>query len=202
MWIRSVALCIALISGAQAAQIEYLQTSESNNTYTVTLRAQVDVPSSYALHTLSNPDRVASLNDVIVDVEHLPSTDPAVKRIRDHVYVCVMLYCIEYRNTSQLRLSKEGIIRLDVEPENSDFESGHITWRVEPLDEKRSRVSFTSESKPSFWVPPLVGATLMKTQMSDTVLEMLNQMECEYQGKKDCDQSTVIDSTATESDFY
>ncbi len=201
MWIRSAALCIALMSGAQAAQIEHYAASEQNGTYTVQLQARVDISANYAKQVLADPDRVVVLKDVIQSVEHLASDQPGIRRIREHSYTCVLLFCVEYRNTLTLQES-DNEIRLDIEPEQSDFDFGHIVWTIEPLAKHQSLISFKSESQPSFWVPPLIGSTMMESQVKETTLSMLQRMECEYQGKTDCSLQQVDDSTINSGDLY
>lgn len=198
MYFRSVVLCILMISGVQAAQLEAVNIQQQSDRYIVSLSATVEMDQAAVFHTLSDPDRVAVLNDALVAVEHLPSDQDQgqahIRRIREHTKMCVLFFCFDYQNTLQLQIH-ENTIRLDVEPANSDFEYGYIVWKIERLAEKLTRVSFISESIPSFWVPPLIGTDIMKTHMRETMLKMLNQMECENQQHGSCQEGSPVDST-------
>lgn len=186
-FISGLALGLVILTTLNAAELEYSRAYKRDDIYIVDLSMLVKVPEIYARNVLMNPDRFNQLNSAVVEIEHLPEKDPGIRRFREKTFVCALFFCITYQNIMQLALLKNRDIELKVEPEGSDFEYGHVVWRTASLGETYSRLSFHAETKPSFWVPPVLGTMILGSRMTDVLYEMVRRMECDYGGKTVCD---------------
>ena len=136
------------------------------------------------------------VNQELVDVEHLPSPDPQIRRFRDHTRACVWLFCVDYHNTIRMRILDDRNIQLSVEPNNSKFRYGVFSWRTEPVATDRTRLIFRSESIPGFWIPT---TGMLESRMRRGILSMVQRMECEYRQDPVCRDAESQDSTKNNS---
>jgi len=151
-----------------------------------------DIPEAFAREILEDPDRVVKVNSELLEVEHLYSGKSGVRRFRDHTRTCLLLYCVDYQNTLSMRILDNRDIQLIVDPAHSAFKYGVVTWRTETLDADHTRLTFHSESTPSFWVP---ATGLLEFRMRRGIREMVRQMECEYRQDAICIDPETVDST-------
>lgn len=184
---------VIFASQAQGVELESVKASRLNQHYVVELVMLVSIPESYARSILLDPDRVVSVNQELVNVQHLPSDEEGVSRFRDHTRACIWLFCVDYHNTLNMRVKDNGDIHLMVEPATSKFEYGKFVWRTQAVDTDRTRLEFFSETRPGFWVPS-VG--MLKARMKQGLRRMAVNMQCEYRGDQVCAESVWVDSTS------
>lgn len=187
--------CLLTSSICSAAEIQTLQSDKVGDRYTLQLLATIQVPEETLRQVLLDPVQVMAVNDAIVGVVVLPSDDDRVQRFRDHTRVCIFLFCFDYRNTLQMRLTEAGDIRLDIEPEDSDFHYGKVIWKTRAIAEDSTEVSFDSESEPAFSLPAFISLPVYESRMQSILLDMLQNIECQSAKNITCRDSTGIDST-------
>ncbi|MCW8962483.1 MAG: SRPBCC family protein, partial [Gammaproteobacteria bacterium] len=171
---------------------EKASASRSGTRYNVELVLVADIPESFAREILEDPDRVVKVNSELLEAEHLYSGEPGVRRFRDHTRACLLFFCVDYQNTLSMRILENGDIQLIVDPAHSAFTYGVFTWRTEMIDADHTRLTFHSESTPSFWVP---ATGLLESRMRHGVREMVRKMECEYRQDALCIDPETLDST-------
>lgn len=197
MLLRGLLLLYLLYAGlAHSAEIRSVSAAEASENYVIQLTADVAMPESYVREVLQDPIRFQRVNPSIIAVEILPADASGLLRFRDHTSMCVLFFCVDYQNVVRLKILKNGDIQLDIEPKHSDFHLGHAIWKTQAIDERNTRIQLYSESLPSFWVPPFIGASMMESRMTDVMHETLLRMECEYRGDKDCKIDIIEDSTS------
>lgn len=69
---------------------------------------------------------------------------------------CVAFFCVRPTMVQRVIEHADGSIETVVLPEQSDFRSGHTTWRFQTDGENRTRITFEGERQPSFATPPLL----------------------------------------------
>lgn len=185
-FIAGLVIGFTTFTALNAAELEYSKTNKRDDVYIVDLSILVDVPEAYARNVLSDPDRFNQINAAVLEIEHLPPGNTGIRRFREKTSVCALFFCVTYQNIAQVRVLENRNIEVNVEPGGSDFEYGYVVWKTESIKGANSRISFHSETKPSFWVPPGLGVAVMGWQMEGIIYDAMSNMECEYQGKKDC----------------
>jgi hypothetical protein len=69
-----------------------------------------------------------------------------------------------------------GVIGAHMDPAGSDFRSGRSRWRVTAIP-TGSRIHYRSRWVPDFWLPPGIGAWLIKRQMARQLAELVRRLE-------------------------
>jgi hypothetical protein len=118
-----------------------------------------------------------------VKVSELVGTEPGgVERVRTLTHVCVWLICKDVEHVLRMRAIRPGVLEADSVPELSNFSFGFTRWRLssEPMG---TRLELTSELRPAFWVPPLLGPYLVKRGLMSTARDALRGLEREAEAR-------------------
>lgn len=106
-------------------------------------------------------------------LEPAPNGDP---RIYTQVEGCVWFFCRTVSRYAQLELIPYVRITATVEPDESDVDYGVESWELTTV-RNATRVSYTHEMEPKFWVPPVVGLWAIKRVLNKDALESAKRIE-------------------------
>ena len=165
-------------NGAAAAQIERLDVSRDANLFQLTLKAYLDVPSDAVWATLTDYSNLHRLAKAVQLSEVLGSHSDGSQVIRTRSHVCVWIFCRDFEHVQRMYDREPGHLQADSLPEQSDFAYGFTRWLLIPQGEG-TRFVLTSELRPDFWVPPVLGPYLIKRGLLNTALEALRGLERE-----------------------
>lgn len=98
-------------------------------------------------------------------------------RVHTTVEGCLLFFCRSVDRVEQLRLTPFREIVAEVEPERSDVEFGRSRWELTPLASGGTRVDFQTRMTPGFWVPPVIGPSIIKRRMAREGREAVEQIE-------------------------
>lgn len=159
-------LCL-LVSGpaAGAGVVNLVEAVHDNGRYLVNLDVEVDADLERVRAIALDHDGLHRLSSAIVESRRLPPTAAEPERRRIIYRSCFLIHCINAIIVESVQTPDPGRILTFVEPDLSDFLSGHGTWELTSLGPGRTRVHMTSELEPRFWVPPVVGPWLIKRKM-------------------------------------
>jgi hypothetical protein len=187
------AVLLGCAGTAQAAELLRCEVRRLEDTpagqprYLAEIAVDLAVPPARALHMLLNPAEFSHTNRSIREVGYLPGGPPGGKRIRVHSEVCILAFCFEYTNVQDMLPSQNpAVLELRVVPELSDFSGGYTRWRVTPQG-AGTRLEFSTELHPTFWVPPLIGVPLMQSRAGEIALDTSLGMECEQGVAASCE---------------
>jgi hypothetical protein len=142
-----------------------------------TLR-QIEVTRKHGVYLLQAETYLAatpeSIYGVLLDYEHFNR----ISRIyKEHRYLdplpdgtpmiytrmegCLLFYCKSMRRVERMQFEEAAYIRTDALPEQSDFKSSYSEWTLEP-EFDGTRMFYTLEMEPDFWVPPVIGPWLLQ----------------------------------------
>ncbi|MBF0110644.1 MAG: hypothetical protein HQL76_15855 [Magnetococcales bacterium] len=159
----------------EAVEIDHLDVDHDKGRYMI----QAEVIVSLPLH---------QVHEGIIDVEHLEhlSSDILDSRLiekksnnrllaRMNLRSCILVFCLE-RTLTQTVLVKGREIAFVITPAKSGFRSGWVRWKL--LDNGQgTRVRYTSELVPDFWVPPMIGPFLLAGKFRDNTVEVMERLE-------------------------
>jgi hypothetical protein len=117
------------------------------------------------------------LSTSITDSELLYSNSPHF-RVRVTTDGCVFFFCRQLVQVQDVTELKNGFILVKVLPEMSDFAYSQNLWRIQAQD-GRTRVTYSSDLVPGFWVPPIIGTVVFRHKLlaeSQQVIENLEQL--------------------------
>lgn len=148
-----------------AAEIESLKVYQDGARYRTEMQVLLDVPAAAAYAALTDYAKLARINPQIRQVELLSGQAPAPARLRTLLRLCVGFLCKQVEQVQDMIQPAATRLHAQVIPEKSDLAYGVADWRFVPEGE-RSRLYFTAEIEPKFWVPPLVGPWLVRRALT------------------------------------
>jgi hypothetical protein len=96
---------------------------------------------------------------------------------------CVLWFCKSFKRNGHLILEPPFDIASIADPETSDFDYSHESWRLSPEGEG-TLMTYTFDMDPSFWVPPIVGPFFMKRALLNSGENAINRIEAVAQGRE------------------
>lgn len=139
------------------------------------LEIEADVDAVYGIITdYANMHRISNLlteSSVMETPEHIGIRRRLVSEI------CILVFCFDSVMVEDVEEIGGDTIRTTLIPEQSDFISGHSHWHIQTLDEGRSLLRFRYEIQPDFWIPPVIGALLIKRKLLREAEETIEIME-------------------------
>jgi len=125
----------------------------------------------------------------ITDYAHLPEINPSIEeseilqvlgpyrhRVRSIVNVCILFYCRRVNQVQDITQANRNTIMAVTLPELSDFRRGLALWWLRE-NGAATRLQFSAEFEPDFWVPPLIGPWLIKRKLVYEVAETARRIE-------------------------
>jgi hypothetical protein len=133
----------------------------------------------------ADPEQVRTL---LTDYAHLDRLSPSITgsellenhdshfRVRVTTQGCVMFFCRDLMQVQDVSELPNGYILVTVVPEMSDFRYSRNMWRIRTLNQQ-TRITYSSDLVPDFWIPPLIGTSLFKNQLLEEARLVINNLE-------------------------
>ena len=179
----SVARICALValllcsSISTAGELEELSVTEADGEYRLRIVSILDAPADYVYNVITDYKTAYRINPTITEIKILPSDRDEVVRVQNLSERWVGPFCFKIDWVGDIVETKYSDIKVTTIPELSSFESGSAIWEIRPLGE-RTWVLHESNMKPNFFIPPVIGDNIMKTQMEDETLDTFKRIEC------------------------
>jgi hypothetical protein len=139
----------------------------------------MDAPRSAVFKALSDYDRFTEFSSRHEESRFIEPAADGTPRIYTKVRGCVWFFCRKVERYAHLSLEPETRIVATAEPENSDVEYGVEVWEFEVVGEHglQTRVLYSHEAKPRFWVPPVIGIWAIKRTLKKDALSATQSIE-------------------------
>lgn len=176
---RNLCFCLLLLSGlGLAAPAQDVSVSRKGQFIVSKADFVVDLPRREVIEAFSSFAELPRLNPAVVESTSEPGADGrslVTTRLRD----CVAMFCKTVTLVERVSVDRDGTIRAEVEPERGDFESGNTVWSFE-ADGASTRVSYRSQVRPGFWLPPLVGQRAMRAALRRQIAASVENLEARF----------------------
>lgn len=162
-------------ASAFSAEVVHSQVSHDGDIYKASIEMQINAPVKkvYALFTDFN--YLTRLSDNITNSDIIDE-DPPEYTVRVESHNCFLFFCMDIEQTQLVTELGEGHILVeDIEGE-SDFVFATSRWHIRAY-EKGTRVTFSTEMQPNFWLPPFFGPLLFETSLIEETQNMIEQLE-------------------------
>lgn len=172
-----IAICAACLfsSISFGGEIILSHVTDKEGVYSATLEMQIKAPAEKVYALLTDFDYLTRLSDNITDSDVIEEDAPEyIVEIKTHN--CVLFFCKDLQQTQQVLLLDDGHISVEDIKGQSDFIFAAARWHIRP-HKKGTRVTFSSEMKPDFWLPPLLGPWLFKQSLIEETRLMINRLE-------------------------
>ncbi len=166
-WRIALLPLLGLAQAASAAEIESLQVSRGGARYHVEMEVRLQAPAAASYAAFAAPANLPAINPAVQRVQVLNQAADGGARIYTEVRVCAALYCKTLHQTQQMRYAPRpdgGDLHAEVLPAQSDFSYGRADWRFRS-DGGATRLHFSADLEPAFWVPPLIGPWLVERSL-------------------------------------
>jgi hypothetical protein len=191
--IRACALVALYLftSISTAAEFEELSVAEANGEYRLRIVALLNAPADYVHNVITDYKHAYRINPSIIKVEILPfdHNHNKVVRVRNLSEQWVGPFCFEINWVGDILEDSEGEIKIKTVPELSSFKSGSAIWEIRPRGE-RTWVLHESRLKPDFFIPPVIGDTIMINKMKTDSLATFKRIECQAMAMFERDMET------------
>jgi hypothetical protein len=154
---------------ASAAEIQSLQVSRDGERYRVELEVRLQAPAPAAYAAFTDPASLPLINPAVQKVEVLEPPAAEHGRLYTEVRVCAVLYCKTLHQVQEMRYAPRpdgGELHAEVLPALSDFAYGRADWSFSG-EGAGTRLHFSAELQPAFWIPPLLGPWLVERSLRE-----------------------------------
>jgi hypothetical protein len=132
----------------------------------------------YVYKIITDYKNAYRINPAITSVEILPSGHDDVVRVRNLSEQCVGPFCFDIAWAGDITETGDGDLEVKTLPGLSDFVSGSARWRLRPQG-KRTSVLYESKLKPTFFIPPVIGDSIIKNHIKNDTLATFKRIECQ-----------------------
>ncbi len=173
--LNTVILSLFFSAAAFCGEVIHSHVSYEKGVYKATLEMQIHAPSHRVYALFTDYDHLYKLSSNITESILLEKNPPEfVVEIETHN--CVLFFCKNLTQTQHVLELGDGFISVEDVVDESDFVFANTVWHIRAF-EGGTRVTFNSEMKPDFWLPPLLGPWIFKDKMIADTHAMIEQLE-------------------------
>jgi hypothetical protein len=195
IWCLILGFCfIGLGQNMNAVELTNMQVDRKGDRFYMNSTLLVEAPIESMLAILLDYNNLHQFSRGIVHSQVVTPDDDDVRRVYTHIRGCVAFICRSIERIEKLEVFDEHRIVATLVPELSKNVAWNLsTWELERVSVKAkqannkpvqlTRIHYTLEFEPDFWVPPIIGGYLVKKSLSEDGVEILSRMEAHAQGK-------------------
>ena len=179
VWRRAtVLLATGLLFPVLAAPATILRTEavHDNGRYTVSFEVVLDAARDKVWRIMTDYDRLTRVSKVIVESRILMKQDENRHRVGVSLHACVLIFCKSMKKVVDIQAWPQNDIIVIGDPALSDFSYSIERWRV-VAEGTKTRLYYSAEMVPDFFIPPLIGPWLVKSFLQKEIKATAIQVE-------------------------
>ena len=182
MQIVRLGIVVALIIGGfwshsvDAAELRRLEVKKNGARLEVEAEIFIEAPVLRVFDALADYSEFADLSSAYVESRYLESDVDGTPRIYTKVRGCVLFFCRTITRVAKLNTVPYRQITATVEPALSDFDYGVEQWEMHQ-HEAGTMLIYTHVMQPGFWVPPILGAWVLRRLLRGDALSAAEHIE-------------------------
>lgn len=161
--------------GAHAGEVLSSHVDYDDGHYLLDMKMRIDAPLPRVRETLTDYANITAINSSVVESSVLISAHPNY-RVRVVTEGCVWFFCKRMTQYQQVNELDSGYIVIVLDTSSGDFTYGRLLWHIQ-ADEEQTRVSFSGDLVPDFWVPPLIGPWLLSGVLEEETRKTVEGLE-------------------------
>jgi hypothetical protein len=165
------------VFGAEVLQSDIVH---EDGRYTVRFDVRLDAPAQKLRRHLMDYPNYATHFKSIRESSVLGRQPDGALRVRLRIYGCALFFCRTVAVVKDISETPDGTIVARVVPSQSSFREGTERWRVESepeQTERQTRLTYSAELVPGFYVPPLIGPWALKRQLRGMLMNSAVKLE-------------------------
>ena len=169
-----VGILVAVTTHASDALVANV--SHHSGLYTLELDAWIAASVPQVHQLLTAYDHLERVNPAVKESTIIETYSPDYHRVRTLIEACVAFFCKNLIQVWDVEQQSDHVIVATIVPELSNFHSGKANWALRK-DNGGTRLRFTTQLEPSFWVPPLIGPWLIRYKLRSEAVESVGNLE-------------------------
>jgi hypothetical protein len=158
-----------------ALEVQQLQVQFQDDEYRLTLIALLAAPLPAVESVLRNYAQYPQLDDRILTAQVLSRSSASKLELQTRIKVCFSFLCRKVERVERVE-ERPGELLATVIPERSDAERGSTHAQLTAQGEY-TRVVYATAIKPKFWVPALLGRSMMLHSMREATVTLFQRIE-------------------------
>jgi hypothetical protein len=170
-------LSIGLLAGqpGMALQVQQMQVQFRDGAYQLTMTALLAAPLPEVESVLRNYAQYPQLDARILTAQVLSRSSTTQLELQTRINVCFSFLCRKVERIERVE-ERPGELLATVIPERSDAERGSTRTQLRSSGDL-TRVTYTTDIVPKFWVPALLGRSMMLHSMRDATVTLFEHIE-------------------------
>ncbi len=168
-------LCLVSNIGSAGDIIEATVTSQDKR-YFINLEVVINADANRVYNILTDYNNLSRISDSITESNLIYSLSDNDHRVKVSTKACVTFFCKTIVQVQDVEQLPGNVIITTSIPTKSDVDYAHSRWKVTEED-GLAHISFNSDLKPSFWVPPLIGPPLIERALRNEALAIIDGLE-------------------------
>jgi hypothetical protein len=148
-------------SSAYAADIRRLEATHDDDRYKLTFEVVLNAERDKVWNIMTDYDHLTRVSKIIVESRILKKEDENRHRVGVTLHACVMIFCKTMNKVVDILARPRDDIMVTGVPALSDFSYSVEHWQVS-AEGANTRLHYTAEMVPDFFVPPLIGPWMVK----------------------------------------
>lgn len=179
-----VVVCALLLSyPAVTADLYDVKVEMDDNRYSMKSEAWFDASVDELYRVLTDYELFRKFTSAIVESSNIEPDEQGRPRFYTRMEGCLLFWCQSFTRNGYLLLTPSYEVVAITDPEESDFKFSQEHWRLEQ-DGDGTRMIYSFEMEPAFWVPPLVGPYVIKRTLKRGGADAIDRIEALAQGKE------------------
>jgi hypothetical protein len=152
---------LLIAAAASTATLESIDVAHDGNTYSLHAETLLDATPEAISAVLLDYERFGRISSVYKEYGYLEPMADGTPVVFTRMEGCLWFYCKSMTRVERLEAASPGHIRTVTLPDRSDFKHSISDWQL--LKEATgTRMIYTLEMEPDFFVPPLIGPPILK----------------------------------------
>jgi hypothetical protein len=170
-----VLMTLAYMPCTRALQVEALQTQFHEGAYQLTMTAILLAPVAQVEAVLRDYASYPQLDTRILTAEVLTRSGPHELELLTRINACFAFLCRKVVRVERVE-EKPGELLATVIAERSDAQRGRTHIQLRAIN-GHTQVLYATDIVPKFWVPALVGRSLMLRSLRDATVSLFTNIE-------------------------
>ena len=158
------ALLAAVCTNVAAAEFHTLEASRDGDMYRLSVDVYLDAPPNQVYRVLTDYNHLGRISGMVRQSRVLERLDAHTVLVYVESRVCVWFFCHTLRETQKVVESPPDSVTAEVIPAQSNVRFATSSWHLRP-DGKGTRMRWQLSIEPEFWIPPLIGPALVKSEL-------------------------------------
>ncbi len=150
-----------LSTPASAAELLFVEVKKEDGRYLIVSAAHYDARIENVYRILTDYDNFERISSIFKESRFIERNDDGSGVVYTLTEGCLLFFCQTIERTEYLEVRPVSQIIATAIPEKSDMKFSRAVWELSE-DGTGTRMHYTLEMEPDFWLPPLVGRLAMK----------------------------------------